>query len=241
MKILSTVAIAIVLFLHCGCTRSNSVSKSELEFLIVAEVGKFDKDSLAAVETPSDAEGAKLYDLVKDANGVTIGRWVGLAREYAPEKEADQRAFKFVPYRENFIRDGATRKLIDLGTFAPGTDFEQVSNDFTAWLNAQEIRSVQILCEHPPNDELVTGQHFRSVRASIDQAGRPCAAFAMTSKGADNIHKLTSLNQGRLLGIVIRNELHTAPNIESTISKNGLISGNFTQEEVDDLVFNLIR
>ncbi len=104
MKIPGTIVIAIVLGLQCGCTKSNSVSQSvsnlkrdsELEFLIVAEVGKFNHDSLAAIEHPNDAEGAKPNDLMKDANGVTIGRWVGLAREYVAEKEADQRAFKFV-------------------------------------------------------------------------------------------------------------------------------------------------
>jgi hypothetical protein len=243
------IAITIVLGHQGGCTRSNSGSmsgsnlkrNSVLDFLILAEVGKFNEDSLAAIETSDDAGEAKTNNLVKDENGMTIGRWVGLAREYAPEKKVDQRTFKFVPSKENFIRDGSTGELIDLESFEPNSDFEQNSIDFTAWLDAQEIKSVQILCEQPLNEELVTSQHFRSVRSSIDERGRPCAAFTMTSEGADNMHRLTSLNLGRRLGIVMQNELHSAPSIESAISKSGLITGNFTLEEVDDLVINLTR
>ncbi len=249
MKIscIAAIALVLVLGLQCGCTKSNSGSGSNLkrnsvlEFSIVAEVDTFDEESLAAIELPSDSAGAEPNDLVKDANGVTIGRWVDLAREYAPEKETDQRAFKFVPHQRNFIRDGSTGKLIDLETFEPGRDFEQHSNEFKAWLDAKKIGSVQILCEQPRDDELVTGQHFQTVRASIDERGRSCAAFRMTSEGADHLHRLTSLNQGRLLGILINNEFHSAAKVESAISQNGMITGDFTQEEVDDLVINLKR
>ena len=43
----------------------------------------------------------------------------------------------------------------------------------------------------------------------------------------------------RLLGILIDDKLHSAPSINSRISTRGIIEGDFTVKEIDDLVTKL--
>jgi len=89
----------------------------------------------------------------------------------------------------------------------------------------------------------VEGRHLRGVAASFDQSARPCVTFRMTTEGAGLFGGLTSSNlpdkqtgSYARLGIVMDEELLSAPRIMSTISGNGEITGSFTEEEVDFLV-----
>jgi preprotein translocase subunit SecD len=53
------------------------------------------------------------------------------------------------------------------------------------------------------------------------------------------MEQLTSANKGRPMAIALEGELHSAPIIQATISRNGIItggSGGFSQEEVSRIV-----
>jgi len=84
----------------------------------------------------------------------------------------------------------------------------------------------------------VTSDYLKRTRPGLDEMERPVVFFTLTGKGAERFEKLTSSNLPemgtyRLLGIIIEDELHSAPRIHSTISEQGQISGNFTEEEAD--------
>ncbi|MBL9093708.1 MAG: hypothetical protein JNL96_21000 [Planctomycetaceae bacterium] len=84
-------------------------------------------------------------------------------------------------------------------------------------------------------------------RADIDYAAptydsndRPCVEFTMTRPGAAKLERLTAAhlpsgNDFCHLGIIVAGQLYSAPRINSIISSDGLITGDFTQDEVRDI------
>jgi SecD/SecF fusion protein len=103
----------------------------------------------------------------------------------------------------------------------------------------QEIDQVLVV-----KDDLdVTGAYLADASAGRDQLGKPCINFRFNAAGARRFGALTGNNLPeqdgqftRKLGIILDQELNSAPSIRSTISDRGEISGEFTREEVKDLV-----
>ncbi|MGQ9912723.1 MAG: protein translocase subunit SecD [Thermogutta sp.] len=101
---------------------------------------------------------------------------------------------------------------------------------------------LQVLVVKDPQD--VTGADLLRVRESVDEGGRPCVAFVLRVGSAQQrFATLTSENRPdpntgfeRRLGIILDGYLYSAPTIRSTISAQGQITGNFTQEEVRSLL-----
>ncbi|MEC8854438.1 MAG: SecD/SecF family protein translocase subunit, partial [Planctomycetota bacterium] len=75
---------------------------------------------------------------------------------------------------------------------------------------------------------------WRLVRASEgqDRLGRPSINFALDQSGALRMGQLTGANKGRNMAIVLDSEVYSAPTIQSQISGNGQITGNFGAEEI---------
>ena len=93
----------------------------------------------------------------------------------------------------------------------------------------------------------VEGSHLKNTSKGFDDRMQPAVNFAMNQQGAKLFRGLTSTNlpdpqTGResRLGIIMDNELISAPTIQSQISDRGQISGRFTDEEVEELV-NVLR
>ena len=90
----------------------------------------------------------------------------------------------------------------------------------------------------------VDGRYLAGARRGVDQyTGRPCIEFMFDSKGAMLFSGLTGNNLpdevtqfARRLGIILNGEMFSAPNIHSVISDRGEITGDFTQQEVEDIV-----
>jgi len=101
---------------------------------------------------------------------------------------------------------------------------------------------LQVLIVKDPYD--VTGADLLRVRESVDEGGRPCVSFVLRVGSAQQrFATLTSENRPdpntgfeRRLGIILDGYLYSAPTIRSTISAQGQITGNFTQEEVRSLL-----
>lgn len=89
----------------------------------------------------------------------------------------------------------------------------------------------------------VTGGYLVRSAPGIDQSGRPNVTFMFNSRGGllfggltgdntpDEVHNFT-----RKLGIILDGYLFSAPSIQSQIRQRGEITGNFTKQEVADLV-----
>jgi SecD/SecF fusion protein len=60
--------------------------------------------------------------------------------------------------------------------------------------------------------------------------------FRIKSDKADLFRDFTQTNKGRLMAIVLDGMVESAATIQSAISSNGQITGNFTQQKIDELV-----
>ena len=118
-----------------------------------------------------------------------------------------------------------------------------------ASLRAVRTRSIngehEVLMAVDSPELRVEGSHLKNVYPGFDdqKTFKPCLHFAMNQVGSLLFHGLTSKNlpdeeRGfyRHLGIVLDSRLMSAPSINSAISGDGQITGNFTQKEIDQLV-----
>ncbi len=82
----------------------------------------------------------------------------------------------------------------------------------------------------------ITGERLESVHVDRDEMGAPAVGFRFSPEGGRQFATITRRNQGYLLGAVLDGVLQSAPTIRTTIRERGQITGDFTQEEVDNLV-----
>ncbi len=91
----------------------------------------------------------------------------------------------------------------------------------------------------------VTGDYLTKAAKGMDEHGGPAVNFRFNSAGAQRFEKLTGQNlpnpatpdKYRKLGILLNNKLVNAPNIHSTISDSGMISGgNMNDREVETTI-----
>ncbi len=85
----------------------------------------------------------------------------------------------------------------------------------------------------------VTGRDLSNATAGRGQFGQPNVEFTLTPSGSQAFANLTSANVGNGLAIVLDGRVVSAPVIKSRIADRGQIEGNFTQQEVQDLVLVL--
>jgi preprotein translocase subunit SecD len=81
----------------------------------------------------------------------------------------------------------------------------------------------------------VTGRDLKTARPGIGQFNDPIVQFSFDAEGAGKFGELTGNNVGAGLAIVLDGRVVSAPVIRSRITSEGLIEGNFTQQEVQDL------
>ncbi len=76
-----------------------------------------------------------------------------------------------------------------------------------------------------------------SANISYDQIGRVVVDMQMDSKGAKDWKTMTEKNVGKPVAVTLDNVVYTAPNVNEAIpSGRTQISGNFSQDEAQDLV-----
>jgi len=109
------------------------------------------------------------------------------------------------------------------------------------WFKEHGVHTPQILVIHPDEKMNVRGEDLSSITAGTDnKTGEPNVSFVMSSQGSRRLGRLTKMNQpedGRysLLGIVLDDQLQSAPRINEPIYRRGEISGHFTPEETKKL------
>ena len=72
-----------------------------------------------------------------------------------------------------------------------------------------------------------------------DQIGRRAISFMLDERGGNLFAKITSENIGRPLCILLDGIAISAPNIESRIRRQGIITGSFTEEQQQDMINKL--
>jgi len=74
---------------------------------------------------------------------------------------------------------------------------------------------------------------------TTDNMGRRAIGFLLDDRGGNQFANITGKNIGRPLSIMLDGIAISAPNIESRIRRQGVITGSFTQTEVEDMVNKL--
>ncbi|MBL8962723.1 MAG: protein translocase subunit SecD [Phycisphaeraceae bacterium] len=64
-----------------------------------------------------------------------------------------------------------------------------------------------------------------------DQFGKPAITFAMNPRGASLLGDLTKDHVQSKMAVLLDDQVYTAPTLQSAISRNGQITGNFSPEE----------
>ena len=85
----------------------------------------------------------------------------------------------------------------------------------------------------------VTGRDLRTARPSLDEFNQPAVSFSFNRDGARKFGNFTGENIGRQLAVILDGRVQTAPQIQSRITDEGRITGNFTQQEAADLALVL--
>ena len=80
------------------------------------------------------------------------------------------------------------------------------------------------------------GDVIVSAKDDFDQYGRPSVSMSMNTDGSRRWAQLTKNNIQRAIAIVLDDRVYSAPNVQNEITGgNSSITGNFTQEQTQDL------
>lgn len=127
------------------------------------------------------------------------------------------------------IDGGAANKMLD----SPDIATREVKRD--------GVSEVELLVVNDLYD--VDGNLLVKAAPGTDQAGRPNVTFVFSNKGGQMMAGLTTDNlpdqaseHYRKLAIILNDRVFSAPRIQATIRERGEISGDFTKQEVEDLV-----
>ena len=78
-----------------------------------------------------------------------------------------------------------------------------------------------------------------SAYVTTDDKNRPAVGFTFDEAGARLFGQLTADHKGDQMAVLLDEEVYSAPTIQAVISKRGIITGQFTVDEVRDLVRTL--
>ncbi len=81
----------------------------------------------------------------------------------------------------------------------------------------------------------VTGRDLKNARPSVGQFNRPIVQFMLTPTGSDAFGEMTGNNIGKPMAIVLDGRIESVATIRARITDEGIIEGDFTQQEVQDL------
>lgn len=85
----------------------------------------------------------------------------------------------------------------------------------------------------------VTGADLEDARVTTGEYGYPAVSFTFNGAGAKKFGELTGRNLHKRLAIVLDNTIQSAPVINSRITNNGQITGQFTMEQAKQLAIVL--
>jgi beta-lactamase regulating signal transducer with metallopeptidase domain/peroxiredoxin len=79
------------------------------------------------------------------------------------------------------------------------------------------------------------GWGLQQVTVPKDQMGRPAIGLEFDQKGSELLYELTKANLRKALAITLNGKVVSAPTIQSAVRNNAIITGNFTDQEVQQM------
>lgn len=189
--------------------------------------------NLAIEQSQSENGGIRTNEVVRDSSGDMVALWANVDRENVQQGTAPLR----VNVGDAIVRDPSTGKVLDLPFEIRGEGAEQ---KIAAWIDREGMKGIETLMVVDPTID-ITGEDLAFAASTFDQNGSPAVAFTLTDEGSGRFFVLTTNNapvgsRQRQLGIVLDDNLLSAPNILQPIRKEGRITGRFTRQEVESLV-----
>jgi SecD/SecF fusion protein len=195
------------------------------------EVGVYVDEDATRVDRILSAIGTLEFRILATTRKPEYGNYISRAK-VLPEKETE------VKSEETGDRLGFWVPVQDV------KDQERFAADptlATREVTKPEGREFQVLVVDDPYD--VTGEYLIRAKPGVDARFRPAVEFQFNAAGAQRFGSLTGSHQPDvqndfyyLLGIILDGKLHSAPQIRSAIFGRGIIEGDFTEEEVVDLI-----
>ncbi len=114
-------------------------------------------------------------------------------------------------------------------------------NAVEEWQQRAEAEGAQVNAPYPDRvfNTVMTGDILRNAVATQDQFGQWQIEFTLTGEGSDQFYEYTRQNIGRPMAIVLDGRVLSAPVIQAAIQGNGVITGQFTQEEAESLAIQM--
>ena len=212
------------------------IATGELELLIVANP----RDDTALIELAHQSDD----EVVRNEEGDEIGKWVSvevISDDLLPLWRGDA--------LRGLTQDGSWSPLAfrydgDRAYLSEHTDQPRGAGEEPEEWQGNDVQLLLRL--NPKKQRRITGAHVSSATTGRDGIGKPAINFYMTSQGSKLLHSVTSTNLPdqassffRRMAIVFDGKIISAPRLNSTISDRGIITGDFTIEEVDEMVATL--
>jgi SecD/SecF fusion protein len=184
----------------------------ELEFALLANDVE-NRDLLDLARKPENANKTELYN----DKGDLVAKW----RRSAQGKDGSWKvALASIEDPRADFRDGVMRERD---------------------IDGKPVREILVVNETDPTKVINGRDHLQSAAPALSTSG-PSVSFRFNTVGGTRFGRLTaahlpneSTNFFSHLAILLNDEVHSAPRINSVISENGEITGNFTQAETEEL------
>lgn len=178
----------------------------QLKFRILANVGTKDAQETAVIQLAQAPENASAWTVVlpkaEQANGIVK------SATWLPVDPAQEDSVGYVG---------------EDGVFTPRSDILVRPTQSKA-VKGQEPSRYDVLVLDLDAAYDVGGAHMEQVNDSFGAMGKPEIVFEMNALGAERMRNLTTEYEGRQMGVVMNDRLHSAPNINEPIGKNGSIN-----------------
>lgn len=203
----------------------------QLQFQIVAN-GSDHRDVIEQARI--QAKTSKSDEIIA-SDETPLGRWVTVGREST--KVEGIYPLK-TPVLGDILRNTVTGELIEPPRSSDG------KYALEKWMDANGIRDVDVLMSYGIAGtpySVVSGDDLASAQTKFGNSGYE-VEFRLGPTGAKKMLDLTVANQPRpdgskrRMAIIMDDRVLSAPNLNSPISNQGVIQGNFKREEVEYLV-----
>ena len=189
--------------------KRNIVNLGQLEFAILAT--EEENTHLSTIERARKTEGSE----VRNEDGQVVGKWKPVAM---------------------IVKDGKPT-----GEFKPvRPDLKNVTREVTASDGSPREEFLVIVDEDPK--KRITGRLLKRAYETSNQSG-PVVGFTFNTQGGHLFRTVTTRYQPRegsgfkhRLAILLNDEIHSAPQINSIIGASGIIEGEFSREEINELI-----
>lgn len=114
-----------------------------------------------------------------------------------------------------------------------------LAKDMQAQIDAGATQAAAIPYPDQVFQTVMTGDVLKEAVAAPDQFGQWQINFSLTGDGSDQFYNFTSANMGKPMAIVLDGVVLSAPTIQAAIRDQGVITGQFTQQDAESLAVQL--